>query len=472
MRWRFTVAAGLVFVALLAWVLTQERGRVAEEGEAFGLNVEQSTKLEIKRKDEKDIVVEKRGDDWYLVAPIQGLANTDEVERMVKAIAELKPSGSSDEVDPDAEDFGLKTPDLTAKLWYNGDQSVQVSLGGETPVGSERYARISGSDKLYFVSGTLRSTLSKDPDKLREKKLAKFEKDDVTRLALQHGQTRVVCVKRGGEAETYWQLTEPLKTNGDEWNIKRLIDKVVELTAEDFLKENKDDKALGLDRPQVRLTLNLKDGRKLSVSLGKQEQRKVGDQDEETAIVFARSSERKEVLLVKDDVLDDLRKSVFDLRDKSVVQMDRDDVKRIEVERKQGMSFSVARRPAGWWVEQPKQLDAKEATVNDLLWNLEDLDAKEFVTEQAKPNDLRQYGLVVPDIAIKVTLRGRDDPVRILIGFQTSEGDYYCTTSESDQVLTVSDFLVKDLPEGIDDLKKLATDMTPEMPPMTFEEGE
>ncbi len=109
MRWRFTVASGLVFVALLAWVITQERGRVPQEGEAFGLSVDQATKLEVKQKDKDELVVEKSGDDWRLVKPIEGLADTDEVERMVKAIAELKPSGSRTGQNLDSKDFGLKT---------------------------------------------------------------------------------------------------------------------------------------------------------------------------------------------------------------------------------------------------------------------------------------------------------------------------------------------------------------------------
>ncbi len=462
MRWRFTVASGLVFVALLAWVITQERGRVPQEGEAFGLSVDQATKLEVKQKDKDELVVEKSGDDWRLVKPIEGLADTDEVERMVKAIAELKPSGSRTGQNLDSKDFGLKNPELTAKLWYDGGKSVEVSLGAETPVGANRYAKIAGRDKLYIVSSSLRTTLSKEPDKLREKRLAKFEKDDVKGLALEHGQTRIVCVKRGGEGAVAWRMTAPLDTAADEWNVKRLIDKVKDLKAEDFLRETKSDKELGLDKPQVKVTVDLTGGRKLTISLGEETKREVGDKHEEKDVVFARSSERKEVLLVKADVLKDLKKEVFDLRDKSVVQLDREDVTRVKVERREGMSFQIARRPTGWWVEQPKQLEAKKSAVDDLLWDIEDLDAKKFVTEKAKREELRDYGLAVPDTAITVSRRGGKEPLKIFIGDKTSEGDYYAMTSASQQVVTISDFLSKDLPKSIEDLKKSATDMTPE----------
>jgi len=472
MRWRFTVAAGLVFLALLAWVITQERGRVAQEGEAFGLRVEQATKLQVKQKDKEDLLIEKSGDDWRLVKPIEGLADTEEVEGMVKAIAELKPTGSRKGQNLDSDDFGLKQPELTATLWYNGGRSVEVSLGAETPVGSARYAKIAGRDDLYIVSSYLRTTLSKEPEKLREEQLAKFEKDDVKGLSLMHGQTRIVCVKRGTEDAVEWRMTEPLNTGADEWNVKRLIDKVKDLKAEDFLREKKSDKELGLDKPQVKVAVDLTDGRKLTITLGKQTKQEAGDEDEEKEVVFARSSERKEVVLVNADVLGDLKKEVIDLRDKSVVQIDRDDVTRIWVERREGMTFKVARRPAGWWVEQPKQLEAKTSAVDDLLWDIEDLDAKKFVTEEAKPEERSQYGLAMPATAITVYLRGGKEPLKILIGSQTNEGDYYCMTSRSQQVVTISDFLTKDLPESIEDLKKSATDKTPEASFPTEEDSE
>lgn len=464
MRWRFTAAAGLAFVALLAWVLTQERGRVPEQDEVFKLDAALATKLEVKRKDEKDTVIQKRDDDWYLLKPIAGLADTDEVERMVKAVAELKPTGTRKGLDLNSDDFALKKPDLTATLWYGG-KSVQISLGGETPVGSDRYAKIRGRKELFIVGSSLRTSLWKDAEKLREKQLAKFEKENVTRLDLRHDQTRIVCVAKPGEGEEVeWSLTEPLKTAGDDWNIKQLIGKVKDLQAEDFLDEKKSDKDLGLDKPQVRVGLDLKDGRKLTVSIGKKSKQKVGDNDEEKDVLFARSSERKEILLVKTDVLDGLTKSLLDLRDKSVVQFQRDDVTDIKVERGEGMSFALARRPTGWRVVTPEKVDAKEDAVNSLLWSLEDLDARKFVKEEAKREDLRQYGLVSPDTVITVKLRGQAKDLMVYIGYQDSEGDYYCMTSQSAQVVTISDFLIKDLPEDIDDLKKSPTDMTPEAP--------
>ncbi len=462
MKWRYTVAAALVFAALLAWVLTQEQSRVAEEGEAFGLDATTATRLEVKRTGEEDLVVQKRDDEWDLVSPIQGLADGEQVMRMVKAIAELVPNSSREGVDLATADFGLVEPDTVAILQC-GAKTVQISLGSDTPIGASRYAKIEGRDKLYIVPAALRTTLAKAADELREKKLANFETDDVRAIAVQTTEGRVAATRVGEGDKPRWELTEPLSTLGDEWNIKQLINKIKDMKAESFLTEDASDEQLGLAKPQVSVALTMTDGRELTVSVGKQSTRVIGTGTTEAEVLFIRSSERTEILIVKADVLEALTKGEFDLRDKSVVQISRDDIQRVKVERKKGLNFSVGRRPDGWIVEKPTVADASRSKIDNLLWDVEDLSAKSYVTEDASEADLRSYGLLVPSTALTITT-GAGEPVKIYIGDATENGDYYCMTSLSKQVVTISKFLVDDLPETEEDLKASASDMTPEAP--------
>ena len=69
----------------------------------------------------------------------------------------------------------------------------------------------------------------------------------------------------------------------------------------------------------------------------------------------------------------------------------------------------------------------------------------------------------MPSSALTITA-GAGEPVKIYIGDETEDGDYYCMTSLSKQVVTISKFLVDDLPETEEDLKASAADMTPETP--------
>jgi len=472
MRWRNTIAAGLVFVALLAWVLTNERRRVPEKEEVFGIDAAQASALTIQRKDEEPIALEKRGEDWFITQPFTGLASNDEADRLVKQIAELVPRSSREGLDLASEDFGLQDAELVATLTY-GAKQASVHVGAETPLGNERYAKVSGARRsggdarLYVVSASLRTSLWKDPKELREKKLARFETDDVQQITLDHGETHVVAVRRATtdqpSEETKWGLTAPLATNADEWNVKKLINDVRDLRAEGFLEEAKTDAELGLDKPQAVVTLTLGEGHTLTINFGKADEVEVGEPPTAKQIIYARTSERDEVLLLNADALDKVRKTAFDLRDKSVLRLARDDVQRIVVERRQDLSFTVARRPDGWFVEKPKAFAAQESKINDMLWDLEDLSAVKFVAEEADQAELREYGLAVPQVAITIHLKGAE-PLRVLIGNKTEDGNYYAKTGASDQVVEISQFLMNDLPSKVEELEKTEPDFDQQFP--------
>lgn len=477
MRWRSTIAAALLFAALLAWVLTQEKRRVPEKEEVFGIDAALAQSLRIDRADEPTIVLEKQDDGWVITEPFQGLADPDEVDRLIKAVVELKPMSSREDVDLDSEDFGLADAPLTATLTTTDGRQVQVSVGQETPLGNERYAKVSGArrrggdGKLYVVSSMLRTTLWKEPAQLRDKKVARFESDDVTGVELSHGDQQIVLARATGDDDVKWRMTTPLEAVADEWNTKSVIDALRDLRAEDFLSEEKTDAELGLDNPQARVTLTMADGGTLTLSFGKSAEVEIGDPPSTTNIVYTRTSQRDEVLLVKAEVLDKVRKSAFDLRDKSVLRFDRADVQRLEVQRSKGLGFTVARRPDGWRVEKPQSFDARQSAIDDILWDLEDLSAVEFVTESADQAKLRECGLAVPQTAITIHLRGAE-PVKVLIGDETAEGNYYCKTSESPAVVEISQFLLGDLPQDLEALKQSETDLDveggfppPDLPP-------
>ncbi|MFW6438085.1 MAG: DUF4340 domain-containing protein [Armatimonadota bacterium] len=465
MNWRATIAAGLIFIALLAFVWVESSYRVAEEGEVFrqsfmgldlyGIDAEQVTSVRIERADEEDLVLEKRGDDWYIVEPLSGLADSEEVMRVVREVAELRPRTSREGVDLTDEHYGLTDADLVATIAYNGGKSAQLKIGAEAPSGTERYATASGSDRLYIVGASTRTTLWKNPDELREKDVADIAADEVRKVTVDHGDEHVVAVRSGGEEEPTWRLTAPLDTVADEWNVKQLINKIADLRAEGFLSPGEAEEAdTGFAEPQAKISFEIANDEPLTVTFGKTEPREIGDPATEQEVTWVRTSRRDEVLLVKADTLESVQKTAFDLRDKSIVSFERDKVTRVKVERTEGLSFTIANRPDGWFVEKPQSAPARQGAVDDVLWNLEDVSATEFVTESADEQELREYGLAVPQTVITIELRGEDTPIRILIGDETEDGFFYAKRADSNQVVRINEFLMGDLPEDMSDLEE------------------
>lgn len=471
MNWRATVAAGLIFIALLAFVWVESRHRVAEEGEVFrqsfmglelyGIDAEKVTRLKIERGEEADLLLERRDGSWHLTEPLSGLADDDEVMRMVQAVAELRPRASREGVDLSEEQFGLADADLVATITYNGSRSAQLKVGDETPGGTERYASVSGSDKLYVVGASTRTSLWKRPDELREKDVVEIATEDVRKLTLDHGDEHIVAVRTTSDDETKWRLTAPLDTGGDEWNIKQVINRIGDFRAEGFLSPEEAAEAdTGFDDPQARVTLESVEGEPVTITFGRSDTVDIGEPPVETEIVYARASHRDEVLLLSADAPEAVQKTAFDLRDRSILSFKRDEVTRVRVERAEGLSFTIARRPDGWFVERPEGVPARQSAVDDVLWNLEDVSAVEFVLEDAGEGELREFGLAAPQATITIELRRRDEPLTLLIGSEDEDGSFYAKTGDSNQVVKISEFLMGDLPEDMADLEDAPAEAT------------
>jgi hypothetical protein len=443
-----SAAAALVFIAVLVYVFTAERGRVPEKEEIFGLDVADAISLEIVGGD-SEVLLEKREGTWYVNKPFKGLANETSAEERVRAIAELKPVGKRKDADLDSEDFGLKTPRVTAVLRYGQGNEVKVSIGKDLPVGAETYARIEGREQLYIIPSSVLTTLKKTAEDLREKKLVQVKDDDVRSLKLSHGATEVKVENRREADEDKWFITAPITARADEFQVEQAVSKVTELKAEAFVQEVGEASKYGLDKPSLRVELVDKDGKKSGIAIGAECKEPV--ETSETDLVFARADGRDEVMVLKMDAVEELRKKPLDLRDKSLVEVNKDDINYVRVQSKKRLSFALKRLPDGWHLDRPVKAKATPAKVDDILWDIVQLEARDYIEE--KPENLKQYGLAIPDTIIEVHTLGSDEVLKIKIGYAHGEDAHYCQTSESDEVYAVSDMLLMDLPTKIEEMQ-------------------
>jgi hypothetical protein len=449
------IIAAVVCLGLLTWVLTQERGRAPQRGEAFGLDAKQATALQIKGEAQQ-LTLQKQDDQWMLTEPVKAWADKDAVERMLKSVAELKPSGSRKGLNINDPKFGLDKPRLTATLTCDGNKTVTIQLGSQVPGGSEYYAKIDNRNELYFVPASLQTDLQQQPDMLRDKAVAHFDKADVTSVTLQYPEQVIVLEKRGTAQEPQWMLTKPYEAKADEWSAQQVAEKLSGLKADSFAPQPAPAGTnYGFDKPALKATVTTKDNKQYVITLGAKTAAPAttpapGAQPPSTEAVYAQLEGRPEVLLLPGSTLMDLKKTDMELRDKRIVNLKKETVQELRVERKEGLSFTVRRLPDGWQLVAPEPGRAKATKVDDLLWDLTELEAQEFLGQQ---QDLKAYGLALPDTILTATVRGEKAPVKIYIGYKKAEGQYYAKT-DSDQVYVISEMLLLDLPKMIGDLKE------------------
>ncbi len=452
-RYRFILTALLIFAALLAWVLTQERGRVPEEGEIFRFPPQQITKLEIKR-DDKQLALERADEKWYLTKPVRGLADSDKVDRMLESLVQVKP-GKREGVDLTNPDYGLDQPVLTVTFQTRAGRATTIKIGANSGTGNDHFATISGRPELYLIESSFKTALEKSADDLRDKKLVRLEKDDVRKLKIERPETTVIAERISAGDTHKWQLHQPVEAAADRFASEDVVEGIIRAKAADFADRPQDLSSVGLDKPQAIVSLTTKDGQQRTLRIGKQIEKEVpneyGEGTEQKRVVYVDIEQRPQLLLVAEDLLSQVSKSLFELRDKTILDFVNEKVLQVKVQSKQKLNFAVSKNEDGEWILQaPAGIKADSSNIDDILWDLDSLQAVAFEKEQPQQQDLTEYGLAVPHTVITLKVAGRSKPIKIRLGKEAQRGARYCQTSESEQVYQINaTVLLYDLPADL-----------------------
>jgi hypothetical protein len=200
------------------------------------------------------------------------------------------------------------------------------------------------------------------------------------------------------------------------------------------------------------------------VFLGKQEKRTVppaegAPQPEPTQedVVYATCQDRPEILVMKASLFSDLNKGVVDLRDKHILDVKKEQITSLRVQRQQGLGFSLMKSGQDWQVTAPKTGRAKTSKVDDLLFSLVDLQAQAYPAENQASVDWDKYGLKVSQATLTLGRQGGPE-ITLTVGAAVPDqpGQVYLRTSLGNDVYTVDESVLRDLPQTTDDLLEAA----------------
>ncbi|MGQ9732815.1 MAG: DUF4340 domain-containing protein [Candidatus Zipacnadales bacterium] len=403
---------------------------------------------------------------WMLTAPLHALADQDAAEGLAKAIADLTINGKIEGVDPLEPKYGLNNPSVIAKVKRKGGKELEIRIGRDTKIGSDVYLMVVGTPKLYNVSSSVKTSLVKEPKDLREKTVVEFDKEAVKRLILDAKGARIVCEQVGKKDAREWWLSQPVRARAQDFAVTDAIDKVKNLEAKEFVDEVGSLAQYGLDKPSIVARLEFGKGKDdVVVRFGKRISKKL-DTDtsystssttsEQTKLVYCMADGRDEVFLVEANILDSLEKDPIDFRDTTIVEFETTKVKRVTIERKRGVDFELVKADAKWRIEKPEFANADNMKVDDLLWDLKDLKAVDFLDNKQVSANIS--GLASPAVSVSVYTEGEDEPLVIKFGYQDKEStNYYCQTSKMRSPCLVSDTWKDILPEKVDDIKEKST---------------
>jgi hypothetical protein len=247
-------------------------------------DVEKITKIEITspNKDDKDkpnaVTLEKKGENWEVVAPVSAKANAANVRSLLDNLKELKIKESIDRGQSAYEQYELTdAKGVHVVAWKGAEKAADLYFGKSGSRG--QMARVAGKDGVFISSGYSSYLYNREVKNWRETSILKFEDANAIQVDITN-KNGLFSFSKNGEKwsgaftkrDKDGKLGKPEKEwkNFSEEKVKDLLRAYKNLSAEDFADAKAD---TGLDKPEEHggvVHIKLKDNAgDLTVKVGK-----------------------------------------------------------------------------------------------------------------------------------------------------------------------------------------------------------
>ncbi len=280
-----------------------------------------------------------------------------------------------------------------------------------------------------------------DKDKKDKKdKVLVFDKAKATSIRIERlGGEKLTLVKQGD----FWRLSVPFDVPASATEVDSLLAGFEGLEVQDSVTDKPEAlQPFGLDPPKTTASVTLAEGASVSVVLG--------DSTPDGSAVYALRPGESKLFTIASFQSGALDKKPFDLRDRDLLHVARDNVRTLDVSGPEG-PFSLARDERGEWrIVKPVKTQAGRWSVDSLLSLLEALRMESVAAESAQ--DLEPFGLEPPARTVGVGLADGSTR-RLEIGSATPDKKYHAREAQSRLVAVIAGALVEDLAKGVAELR-------------------
>jgi hypothetical protein len=440
-RFRTTLflAGALVMLSLAYYFLELKEAQEEAKTKLSSFEEKDVTTITI-RRGKKVITLTKREGEWRMSQPVEDRGDEKEITALLGNVIRAKIERTLEATGENMSDFGLQDPAIVLTVHLKEkEQPFILELGSPTPAGFSVYARRQGEEKVLLAPATVKTSLEKPPFAFRSKVPLFFDQKAVKAVSLTTDSLRVRLERHQDEK---WRITEPIQGKADAGKVFDLIRSLTKDHIRAFLdKPPASLKKVGLDPPRGEIRLTLEGGAEAGLLLGSR--KKAGG-------VYARRRGDERVLELEEDFLKALPKQVADLRDRTLLALDREKVQQIELKSPKGQTL-LKKVEGRWRIEQPEDALADQQLIEDLLWDLAGARVKEFVADNAK--SLKPYGLDAPAVTIRLLDQEEKPLTTLALNRAKKKEGAYARVGDSQAVSLVEAQLYEQLLKGPFDLR-------------------
>jgi len=426
MRGRGLLIATVLFAALAGVIYWSNKQKAKEESAPpkdttpVVIKVPQAdiTRVELKKRDGQEVLLEKSGSDWRITAPQSWAADQDTVNGLLSSLSTLNGDSVVEQKAGDVAQYGLNPPAETVVIGLKNGKSKTLLVGDEAPTGGEVYAMAAGDPKVYTMAPYNRNSVDKSVNDLRDKRLLTFNQDSLARVEL---SSKGQDIEFGKNYQGDWQILRPGPYRADGLQVDELVRKLKDAKMDLTGSEDDRKKAAAAFASAAPVATA-----KMTDASGTQELQlrkdKAGD-------YYAKSSAVEGVWKSTSELGDGLSKTVDDFRNKKLFDFGFDDPNKIEMH--DGAKSYFFTRGGDKWFSNGKELDT--VSIQSFIDKLRELTAAKFVDS----------GFATP--ALDVTVTSKDGKRTEKASFSKQGADYVAKRENEASLYQVDGKTIQDL---------------------------
>ena len=264
--------------------LRDKRPLIFTEDEVQGLSINQGASTAL--------ALERQGQSWRLIQPLQADADAEQVRQLLAALTGLRAQHFAAEAGASRgalQAYGLTTPAYVVSIKLTSGTTASLRFGsvagdakgpaaGAAPAEARAFVMLAGDNPvLELGNDAALKTLARPAAALRDLRLLRSDRDAVQQLQLQRGEAVLSFVREHDATSGHdsWKQTAPEAATVDSSKVAALLYRLHDLKADSVVAETASPsqlQAYGLQKPSLQITLLGAEGAALGqISVGRTE---------------------------------------------------------------------------------------------------------------------------------------------------------------------------------------------------------
>jgi len=365
---------------------------------------------------------------WRLTEPVADRADPAVLAHLLRTLAGFRAQGyeiGTDDASLDVK-FGLDDPLFMVSV-FEGATERTLLLGADAAGYKTEmvHAKRAGEAPVFLLPKTTLHALQSLAGNLRSRHAVSFDDNAVNAIKIVTGDKQVRLVRNGER----WTMVEPSGVTPDHSRVAAFLSSLENIVVSEWLDNPSRERliAAGLLKPEATITVTMTGKRPCEeLSLGKATPK--GD------LCHARRGDGGPILLIPCDLLADLAAGQLLFLSRTVMEFERSDAAGIRLARPDG-TFRLAKVGDEWRLTEPESGPADAVAVDEILWMLCHLEAKEFITQE--PTRPAEFGLDDPGISVAISLQSEERRRTLLIGKEHEDGMRYAMSGDGNRVFLI-----------------------------------